>query len=177
MAAPSQSRHWHKQGAGRGKSKEMAGKGTGARDVTRLEPRYIFSFFFFLILLIKYINRYYRPWRRWRWPPAHPHHHHTHITSIWQGNMMKGRGGLKTSHVSSPWYVFFFLYYYLYILSMEWAYKWLERDGNGQGSRHNASRAPGMFFCIVFLKLLILFSQIELANRYGRAEWDGNGIG
>ena len=30
---------------------------------------------------------------------------------------------------------------------------------------------------IVFLKLLILFSQIELANRYGRAEWDGNGIG
>ena len=26
------------------------------------------------------------------------------------------------------------------------------------------------FFCITFLKLLILFSQIELANRYGRAK-------
>ena len=33
-------------------------EGTGARDVTRLEPRYIF---FFLISLIRYINRYYRP--------------------------------------------------------------------------------------------------------------------
>ena len=58
MAAPPQRRHRHKQGAGRGKSKETAGEGTGARDATRLEPRYIFSY---LISLIKYINRYYRP--------------------------------------------------------------------------------------------------------------------
>ena len=43
-AAPPQSQHRHKQGAGRGKSKEMAGKETGARDTTGM----FFLIFFFL---------------------------------------------------------------------------------------------------------------------------------
>ena len=46
--APPQSRHRRKQGAGRVKVRRRQGKGTGARDALRLEPRYVFSYFFLL---------------------------------------------------------------------------------------------------------------------------------
>ena len=70
-------------------------------------PGTFFLIFFFLISLIKHINRYYRPWQQRRRPPAHPHHHHTHITSIWQGNMTKGRGGGRDISRLEPLVCFF----------------------------------------------------------------------
>ena len=81
MVAPPQSQHRHKQGAGRGKSKEMAGEGNrGSRRIASWAQVHFFLFFF-LISLIKYVNRYYSAMTLMAATSTLVHHHHTYITS------------------------------------------------------------------------------------------------
>ena len=127
-----------------------------------------FLIFFFSFCSSNMLTDTIVPWHWWQ-PPAHLHTITTPILHPSDMATWRRAGGLETWCISSPRYVFFFIYYY-YIFSMEWAYEWPERDGNGRGSRCNMSWAPGMFFCITFNCVFKTTNPIELANRYGRAK-------
>ena len=94
MVAAPQSQHQHKQGVGRGKSKETAGEGNrGSRcDVSRAQVCFFLFFFFLPISLIKYINRYYSAMMSMAaagTPAPSPHPYYIHPT--WQHD--EGQGG------------------------------------------------------------------------------------
>ena len=101
------------------------------------------------------------------------HHHHTYITSIRHGNMTKGRGGGSRHDASRAPGMFSF--FYITTTYLAWNEPMNGQNKTEMGRAQDVMRLEPLvcFFVsllIVFLKLLILFSQIELANRYGRAK-------